>query len=455
MFFISTDNKLYYRGLNSHGQGGLGHTTTVTTPTEVELFDVNGASISASKIVDFAETYQGSFILLEDGSVYASSVYAFSKSKFVKLDIENIVQICSAYEESFLLDKEGKLFNFKFSSSITLKEITTVRNEDVTEPIKKVKKIGSSNRVHGSNIDGLAYYIDEEDNLYTFRMDFRKVSYNSYFNKCLDDVFLVNGYYDGVTNGYLHAITKSGEVYSYGSITGLGLTLSKLTNITGDRLFKTHNTSVSFSECNIIDILYINGTNIIIIYKEEGVLKYAFMNSSTKYISGESFTTSNNFYEVIPNENNFNFERFSPEIMIDTCYQLMYMWEKETGDLYMAGHEYTTGSGVNTTLTKVELPDGKKVKRPTKSQLYHNYKNKTVPTYDYVVTASMFPEGAFNQDLSGFKVWDGEKYDRALFVEELEGFYKLDTTKCRQPIYINTTDGEKLLATVNMIEYPL
>ena len=39
--------------------------------------------------------------------------------------------------------------------------------------------------------------------------------------------------------------------------------------------------------------------------------------------------------------------------------------------------------------------------------------------------------------------------------EELEGLYKIDTTKCRQPIYVNTTDGEKLLATVNMIEYPL
>lgn len=243
MFFISTDNRLYYRGVNSHGQGGFGHTTTVTTPTEVELFDANGASISASKIVDFAETYGGSVILLEDGSVYASSsAYAFSKSKFVKLDIENIVQICAAYNELFLLDKEGKLFNFKLSASIKLKEITTVTNEDVTEPIKKVKKIGSSNQSQGSNTYGLAYYIDEEDSLYTFSMDFRGATYNSYFNKCLDDVFLVSGYYDGTTYGYLYAITKSGEVYSYGNTTGLGVRLSKLTNITGDRLFKTHNT---------------------------------------------------------------------------------------------------------------------------------------------------------------------------------------------------------------------
>ena len=69
MFFISTDNKLYYRGDNRNGKGGLGHNDKVTEFTEVEL--ENG--ILASNIVDFVELKKGSVILLNDGSVYIST----------------------------------------------------------------------------------------------------------------------------------------------------------------------------------------------------------------------------------------------------------------------------------------------------------------------------------------------------------------------------------------------
>lgn len=447
MFIISTDNKLYYRGENKNGRGCVGNTNRVLEFEEIEPTDSQGNSFEVSDIVDFIEYYNNSAFLFKDGSVrYTDGI----NRKLIKANVSDIIQICSNGSNLFLLNKNGEIFKTS-SGTFNVTQITT--NYGGT-PIKKVRKIGSSSISRNTSNYGLAYYIDEDNDLYTYGIDFvNAVSRSNYFNFCLSDIYLVCGYYYSSTTGYLYALTNSGKIYCYGTVTGIGTDLTPLTIISDAISFKNHNTNISLNDKNIVDVIF-SYNELLIVYKDNDTLKYSVC-GSTSYLSGETISSSNKFQEIIPNENNFNFDRFSEEIMMDSAFSMMYMWEKETNDLYMAGTDYTTGStAVRTPLTKVELPEGKKAKRLKSSHLYHNFINKTTPTFDTVVTVSMFPDGAFSQEDSGFKVWDGEKYDRALFVDELEEFYELDVTKAKLPIKINTSSGEKTLATTNMILYP-
>jgi len=117
-FLYVKNGLLYALGLNTLGQAGMATPVRIYTPTPVTFVDASGISL-VSKIKHISFSYYTTFILLTDGTLWASG-YNFSgqlglgdnviRNLFTKVDISDVAQISVAVNNTYLVKKDGTLW---------------------------------------------------------------------------------------------------------------------------------------------------------------------------------------------------------------------------------------------------------------------------------------------------------------------------------------------------------
>ena len=182
---LDNDGNLYVWGGNSYGALGLENQSNIVEPVKVDLGD--------KKIVDFSIGYESTLLIDEDGKIwYAGYRYgsglandvlnnytnnAFSKFTCLS-DIENSnfsnikpQKVYCGYDTNAIIDEEGKLWNFGWSTSSLAYDISSYEDKYVARCVSLM----SGNDIYEAYRNGIRLVdvgqncaLDENGNVYEF-----------------------------------------------------------------------------------------------------------------------------------------------------------------------------------------------------------------------------------------------------------------------------------------------